>query len=148
MTESRFVYVTYVRTTPERLWEGLTQPEFTRRYWNGVWHDAEWRVGATWKLMFPDGRVADSGEIEACEPPWRLALRWRNEFRPELQAEGYSRCLIEIEREGGICKLTITHSIDRADSKLIEAVGSGWPRLMASLKSLLETGQPLPERAA
>ena len=67
-------------------------------------------------------------------------MRWRNEFRPELTAEGSARCSIELEPQDGAAKLTISHTIERADSKLIEAVAGGWPRILSNLKSLLETG--------
>jgi uncharacterized protein YndB with AHSA1/START domain len=140
---STFVYVTFIRTTPERLWSALTSPEFTKQYWFGVHHDTDWKVGSSWQMVFPDGRIADTGEIVESDPPRRLVLKWRNEFRPELKAEGYSRCVIEIEPEDGAVKLTITHSIDRDGSQLIGAVSGGWPRILANLKSLLETGEVL-----
>jgi len=140
----RFVYVTYIRTTPEKLWDALLKPEFTRAYWYGAWQDCDWEKGSSWKLMFPDGRVADSGEVAEIEKPKRLVLKWRNEWRPELRAEGHSRCVIELEPADEAVKLTITHEIDRSGSKLIEAVSGGWPKILSSLKSLLETGEPLP----
>ena len=140
---STFVYVTFIRTTPERLWSALTSPEFTKQYWFGVHHDTDWKVGSSWQMVFPDGRIADTGEIVESDPPRRLVLKWRNEFRPELKAEGYSRCVIELEPEEGAVKLTITHSIDRDGSLLIGAVSGGWPRILANLKSLLETGEVL-----
>jgi uncharacterized protein YndB with AHSA1/START domain len=140
---STFVYVTFIRTTPERLWSALTSPEFTKQYWFGVHHDTDWKVGSSWQMVFPDGRIADTGEVVESDPPRRLVLKWRNEFRPELKAEGYSRCVIEIEPEEGAVKLTITHSIDRDGSLLIGAVSGGWPRILANLKSLLETGEVL-----
>ena len=90
--------------------------------------------------MHPDGRVLDTGEIVEVNPPKRLVINWRNEFKPELKSEGYSRCTIELEPTGGAVKLTITHVIERAGSKLIEAVSGGWPRILSNLKSLLETG--------
>ena len=139
----RFVYVTYVRTTPERLWQALIEPEFTRQYWAGTWQESEWKVGAAWRIMIPDGRVADSGEIIEIDAPRRLVLTWRNEFRPELHAEGYSRLSYVIEQQGDMVKLTVTHEIDRPESKFIEAVSSGWPAILSSLKSLLETGESL-----
>jgi uncharacterized protein YndB with AHSA1/START domain len=145
MADSRFVYVTYIRTTPEKLWRALTEPEFTRRYWCETTHESEWKPGATWRIMKPDGRVADSGEVVEIEPHRRLVLRWRNEFKPELRAEGYSRLTYEIEQQGESVKLTVIHEMDRPDSKLIEAVSGGWPLILASLKSLLETGEPLEE---
>lgn len=140
----RFVYVTYIRTTAEKLWDALLKPEFTRIYWFGIWQDCEWKQGSSWKMMHPDGRVTDAGEVLEFEKPKRLVLKWRNEFRPELKAEGFSRCTIEIEPSPQGMKLTITHAIDKAESKLIEAVSGGWPRILSSLKTLLETGQPMP----
>ena len=145
MTESRFVYVTYIRTTPEKLWKALTQPEFTRQYWVETWQDCEWKPGASWKLMIPDGRVGDSGEILEIDPPRKLVLSWRNEFKPELREEGYSRMTYELQQQGESVKLTVIHEMDRPDSKLIEGVSSGWPNILASLKSLLETGESLVE---
>ena len=145
MNNSRFVYVTYIRTTPEKLWDALIKPEFTRQYWCGVWHDSTWKPGASWKLMIPDGRVGDSGEVIESEKPRRLVLKWRNEFRPELKAEGYTRCTMEIEPAGSAVKLTVTHEIDLPESKMIEGVSSGWPNILSSLKSLLETGESIEE---
>ncbi len=138
--ESRFVYVTYIRTTAERLWQALTGAEFAKQYWRGAYPVADWKAGGAWKLMFSDGRVADAGEIVACEPNRKLAIRWRNEFRPELKDEGWTLCTLEIEPTEGVIKLTVTHSIERARSKMIEAVSGGWPQILANLKSLLETG--------
>ena len=139
--KSSFVYVTYIRTTSEELWAALTTSEFMKKYWFGMNFETDWKVGSPWKLIFPDGRIADTGEIVELDRPRRLVLRWRNEFRPELAAEGYARCSIELEPQDGAVKLTISHSIERADSKLIEAVSGGWPRILSNLKSLLETGQ-------
>ena len=145
MNDSRFVYVTYIRTTPEKLWKALIDPEFTRRFWNETWQDCEWKPGATWRLMIPDGRVADAGEVVEIEPQQRLVLRWRNEFMPELREEGYSRMTYEIEKKGESVKLTVIHEMERGGSKLIDAVSGGWPMILSSLKSLLETGQALEE---
>ena len=138
---SRFVYVTYIRTTPERLWSALISPEFARQYWRGAHPEAEWSVGGAWQLILADGRVADTGEITACEPGQHLGIRWCNEIRPELKAEGWSLCTMQIEPAGEGVKLTVTHQIERADSKLIDAVSGGWPQVLSNLKSLLETGE-------
>jgi uncharacterized protein YndB with AHSA1/START domain len=143
MAETRFVYVTYIRTTPEKLWQALIDPEFTRKFWVGTWQESEWKPGASWRIMIPDGRVADSGEVLEFEPPRRLVLKWRNEFKPELRAEGHSRMTYELEQMGEAVKLTIIHEMDKPDSKFIQAVSNGWPHILASLKSLLETGAPL-----
>lgn len=139
---SQFVYVTYIRTTPDKLWEALTSPEFQKQYWFGMHQDCDWTVGAAWKMSFPDGRVADSGEVLEIDPPNRLVLRWRNELSPELNAEGDARCVYEIEQMDESVKLTITHSIDKTPSQFITAVSGGWPKILSSLKSLLETGKP------
>jgi uncharacterized protein YndB with AHSA1/START domain len=145
MAESRFVYVTYIRTTRQKLWQALFDPEFTRKYWCETWQDCEWKAGASWRLMIPDGRIGDSGEIVEIEPERRLVLTWRNEFKPELRAEGYSRLTYELEEMGESVKLTLIHEIDKGDSKLIDAVSNGWPHILASLKSLVETGESLEE---
>jgi uncharacterized protein YndB with AHSA1/START domain len=145
MASSQFVYVTYIRTTAEKLWQALTDPEFTRQCWSDTTQECEWKPGAAWKLMIPDGRIADSGEVLEIEPGRKLVLSWRNEFKPELKAEGYSRMTYEIEKQVESVKLTIIHEIDKPDSKFIEAVSSGWPWIISSIKSLLETGKPLEE---
>ncbi len=97
--------------------------------------------GAEWQMLFPDGRVADTGQILELERPKRIQLKWRNEFRPELKAEGFAICTIELEPYGEAVRLSITHSIEHADSKFIEAVSGGWPKILSNVKSLLETGQ-------
>lgn len=138
-----FVYVSYIRTTPEQLWSALTSPEAMKKYWFGMHQESEWKTGAPWRLLFSDGRVADTGEILEIDPPKRLVIKWRNEFRPELKAEGHSRCTIELEPVGDAVKLTIFHAMERsepADSKVIEAVSGGWPKILSNLKSLLENG--------
>jgi uncharacterized protein YndB with AHSA1/START domain len=145
MVESRFVYMTYIRTTPEKLWQALTDPEFTRRYWCETHQECDWKPGAPWRLMIPDGRVADAGEVVEIEPHRKLVLRWRNEFQPDLRAEGYSRLTYKLEPTGESVKLTVIHEMDKPDSKFIRAVSGGWPHILASLKSLLETGESLEE---
>jgi len=139
--QNSFVYVTYIRTTPERLWAALTTAEFMTQYWMGVHAESEWTVGSAWRLIFADGRVADTGEIVEVNRPERLVIKWRNEFRPELKAEGYSRCIMQLEPVDGAVKLTVTHEMEQPGSKFIEAVSNGWPRNLSNLKSLLETGE-------
>ena len=93
--------------------------------------------------MIPDGRVGDSGEVVELVPQRKLVLTWRNEFKPELRAEGPTRVTFELEAQGEAVKLTVTHESDTPGSKLIEAVSHGWPHILSSLKSLLETGESL-----
>jgi uncharacterized protein YndB with AHSA1/START domain len=138
---SKFVYVTFIRTTPERVWSALTSPEMMKQYWFGMHQESTWKAGAPWRLLFSDGRVADTGEIVEIEPAKRLVIKWRNEFNPELKAEGYALCTYEIEPMDGAVKLTIVHAMERAESKFIAKVSGGWPRILSNLKSLLETGE-------
>jgi uncharacterized protein YndB with AHSA1/START domain len=145
MEKSTFVYVTYIRTTPEKLWQALTQPEFTRQFFMGTVQESEWKVGAAWKIVAADGKVMDSGEIVEIDRPRRLVLKWRNEFKPELKAEGYSRMTYELEPQEEMVKLSVLHEMDKGQSKLIQAVSNGWPIILSSLKSLLETGESLKE---
>ena len=148
MNRSEFVYTTYIKTTPEKLWDALTNPEFTRQYWFGAASLSDWKPGSTWKLQFPDGKLADAGEILECEPPRRLVLKWRNEWSEELKAEGFTRCEFDISMEGSAVKLTVTHSMDQSPSKMIGAVSGGWPKVLSNLKSLLEIGEVLMVRMA
>jgi len=141
MNKSEFVYVVYIRTTPERLWSALTSPDFMKQYWFGTHFRTDWKSGSAWQMVAADGRVTDTGEIVEIDPPRRIVLKWRNEFRSELKAEGYARCTIELERIADSVKLSIAHVMDRAQSRFIEAVSGGWPRILSNLKSLLETGQ-------
>ena len=143
MAESEFVYVIYIRTTPEKLWRALTEPEFTRRFWADTVQECEWKRGAKWRLMIPDGRVADTGEVIEIDPPKRLVLKWQNHLFPEMTAEGHSRMTYELEPKGSLVKLTVKHSMDTPGSKLVKAVSNGWPMILSSLKSMLETGESL-----
>ncbi len=138
---SHFVYVTFIRTTPERLWKALTDPQFTREYWFGTTVECGWKKGSPWKLVSADGTLTDTGEILEIDPPRRMVIRWQHELKPELKVDGPSRCTIELAPGGGAVKLTITHEIDRPESKLITAVSGGWPAVLSNLKSLLETGE-------
>ena len=140
MARSTFVYVTYIRTTPEKLWSALTDPQFQRQYWFGMHCESGWTPGSPWQLISSSGQVFDAGEIVESVPPRRLVIRWQHQNKPELKDEGPSLCAMELEPAAGAVKLTITHTIEREGSKLIEAVSGGWPKVLSNLKSLLETG--------
>ena len=144
--KSQFVYVTYIRTTPQKLWDALTKPEFQKIYW-GVVQDSTFEKGASWKMTGADsGTLFDAGEILESDPPRKLVIKWRNEWKPDLKDEGYSRCTYELAEDKGSIKLTVTHESEVADSKLIVAVSGGWPSILSNLKSLLETGEALQKR--
>lgn len=140
MSKPEFVYVTYIKTTPEKLWHALTDRATNALYWFGAHQETDWKVGSPWKIAYPDGRIMDSGEILELVPLKRIVIKWRNEWSPELNAEGYSRCTMQIDEADGAVKLTVMHAIDREESKFIEAVSGGWPKILSNLKSLLETG--------
>lgn len=142
--ETRFVYVTYIRTTAERLWAALTDPEFAARYWLGLRPDSDWRAGSDWRLVRADGVVSDAGQILVSEPPRRLVIRWQHQLSPDFQAEGYSDCEMVLEDQPGLVKLTILHRIDGEGSRFIGAISWGWPQILSNLKTLIETGRTLP----
>jgi uncharacterized protein YndB with AHSA1/START domain len=158
MAESTFVYVAYIRTTPEKLWSALTDAGSIKQYWFGVRCESRWTAGSSWKLVYPDGRNTDAGEIVEAEPPRRLVICWQHQDKPEFKAEGESLCTMELEanREleangelgasgelrasGQVVKLSLTHTIAREPSNFIAAVSGAWPMVISNLKSWLETG--------
>jgi len=140
MAKSTYVYVTYIRTTQQKLWSALTEPQFMKQYWFGVHAESGWKAGSPWQLVGSSGQILDAGEILEADPPRRLVIRWQHQNKPELKAEGPSLCTMELEPSAGAIKLSITHTIEASPSKLIEAVSGGWPKVLSNLKSLLETG--------
>ncbi len=153
MARSTFVYVTYIRTTPQKLWSALTDAEYMKQYWFGVHCESHWTAGSPWEMVSTDGQISDSGTIVASEPPRRLVIRWQHQSKPELKAEGESLCTMELEPTGAAVKLSITHTIERDPSKFFTAVSGGWPKIISNLKSLLETGSvvlldPYPQAAS
>jgi uncharacterized protein YndB with AHSA1/START domain len=147
MTEQKalgkFIYVTYIRTTCEKVWDALTQPEFTRQYWFGVAMESDggWKKGAAWKMVAPSGKITDDGEVVESRPPHHMVWSWHHRWKPDLASEGPARCTFDLEQEGPLVKLTIVHE---AGPKLLEGVSGGWPRILSSLKSFLESGEALP----
>ena len=108
---SRFVYVTFIRTTPAKLWQALTEPQFIQQYWFNYSIECGWQQGSPWKMVRPDGSVSDAGELVEIDPPRRMVIRWQNEWNPEFKAEGPSRCTIELEPVASAVKLSITHEL-------------------------------------
>ena len=143
MSKPSFVYVTYIATTIERLYQALTRAEFTERYMFGRRVESTWKVGAPVRYLGRDGKLSDSGEVLEADPPRRLVFTWRVEFDDALRREGYSKVTFELERLGGEVKLTVVHDELREGSGVLKGISGGWPKALASLKSLLETGRPL-----
>jgi uncharacterized protein YndB with AHSA1/START domain/DNA-binding transcriptional ArsR family regulator len=156
-----FVYTTYIRTTPERLWQALTEPAFTRRYW-GATFQTDWKADSrmTWDMF---GITFDDPEqvVLESEPYRRLSYTWHtftpeladfldvtDEARERLAAEPRSRVTFEIESFGELVKLTVVHDHFEAGSLMVAMVSQGWPRILADLKTLLETGETLPASPA
>jgi uncharacterized protein YndB with AHSA1/START domain len=138
------VYVTYIASTPEKVWQALTDPAFTRQYFGGFAIEVEPREGGAFFLRYPDGRVHMSGRVIAWSPPRRFSCTWLVEGMAEFRE--LPECLVtyEIEQVGGAVKLTMTEAHSWAIPDAILAGGrSGWPAILSSLKSVLETGKPL-----
>src|SRR4029077_5113188 len=100
MARSTFVYVTDIRTTPEKLWSALTDVAFMKQYWFGMHCQSQWTAGSSWKMVSGDGQVTGAGGIVEVEPPRRLVIRWQHQNKSELKAEGASRCTMELEPSG------------------------------------------------
>jgi uncharacterized protein YndB with AHSA1/START domain len=141
MSQSAFVYVTYIRATPEKVWSALTEKDFVPSFWFGATMLSDWSKGSAWEMRHPDGRISDAGEVIESDPPRKLVLAWTHQWRPELKAEGPARCTMTLEPVREATKLTILHEIDKPGSLLISAVSDGWPKILSNLKSLLETGE-------
>jgi uncharacterized protein YndB with AHSA1/START domain len=139
MSKPEFVYVTYIETTPEKLWEALTNSEFTKRYWFGSEVRSDWKVGSPFALV-TDGKTTDSGEIVVADPPRRLSYTFKHQLFEEMRNEPVTKVVFAIEPHGNIVKLTVTHEGFVEGGKLLGAVSNGWPAILSGLKSLLETG--------
>ena len=142
MHKPEFVYVTYIETTPEKLWHALTDGDFTQRYWFGARLRSDWKPGSSFEMVRSDGSVSDAGKVVECDPPRRLAYTFVNlsdTYRNDIPA----LATFELEPHGKLVKLTLTHAGFTEGSKMLPAVSRGWPAILSSLKSMLETGQPL-----
>lgn len=142
MSKPEFVYVSYIETTPEKLWEALTSSEFTRQYWFGAEVRSDWKVGAPFALSL-DGEVTDSGEILEADPPRRLSYSFKHHKYEALRDEPISRVVFTIEPFGPVVRLTVLHDGFIEGGKYLGAISNGWPAILSQLKSLLETGKPL-----
>jgi uncharacterized protein YndB with AHSA1/START domain/DNA-binding transcriptional ArsR family regulator len=136
-----FVYVTYVESTADRVWEALTDPDLTAAYW-GHSNVSDWQVGSSWEHRRVDGSgVVDvGGTVVDCVPPRQLIMTWS---APEAAPETTSKVTFDIEPYHQIVRLTVTH--EDLDDKAFGDISSGWPAVCANLKSLLETGHVLPQ---
>ena len=139
MATTEFIYVTYIRTTPEELWEALTSSEFTKQYWAQL--ESDWRPGSSWKLTFADGRMADAGEVLESDPPRRLVQTFKALWSEDVEREGTSRVTWEITPVGTSSQLRVTH--DQLGESANNELWGGWPMILSGLKTLIETGEDL-----
>jgi uncharacterized protein YndB with AHSA1/START domain len=141
MPRPEFIYISYIETTPEKLWEALTNSAFTERYWWGTKVVSDWKVGSAVALKWR-AKVTDTGVIVEADPPRRLSYTWSN-ISEEFRNERPSRVTFALKRYGKLVKLTLTHEDFDQGSRMLPSISKGWPAIMSSLKSLLESGQAL-----
>ena len=141
--KARFVYVIYISATAEKVWEALLNGELTRQYW-GRENVSDWKPGSTWQhRRLDEGRtVALVGDVVESVPPRRLVLTWADPADAADKAK-HTRVTFEIEPIEDMVRLTVTHDELEADSEMRRRITNGWPRVLSSLKSFLETGRPL-----
>jgi uncharacterized protein YndB with AHSA1/START domain len=142
MRKPEFVYVTYIETTPEKLWQALTSSEFSRRYWFGTELRTDWKVGSPFALVM-NGTITDTGEVLEFDPPRRLSYTFKHEVNDAMRNEKPSKVVFTLEPHGKLVKLTLTHEGFAEGSKLLDGISRGWPAILSSLKSLLESGAAL-----
>ena len=149
MKKKTFVYATYVRASAERVWQALTSPEFTAQYFHATRVDSTWRVGDPVRYLMADtNELAVDGEVLVSEAPTRLVISWHVLYNAAASKEPPSRVSFEIEELSGQTRLTVTHDQFPDDTVVFDGIQQGWPWIIASLKSLLETGEALPPEAA
>jgi len=162
VTRPSFVYVSYIKTTPERLWQALTEPAFTERYWGMVFH-SDWKTGSRYVLaQFGLTIVDDEQVVLEAEPYRRLSYTWHtvtpewadalgltDDARGRLAAEPRSTVTFDIEPlDDEQVKLTVVHDGLEPDGLMASLISNGWPRVLSNLKTLLETGETLPDSSA
>src|SRR3984957_1173123 len=141
MTKPELIYTTYIRTTPEKLWNAITNPEFTRQYWGGNENVSDWKPGSKWVHVTSDEERAIRviGKVVESVPLKRLVLTWAD---PDNEAD-VSRVTFEIEPIDDTVRLNVIHGDFKPGSDMVTKVSGGWPRVLSSLKSFLETGKAL-----
>lgn len=139
--KTSFVYVTYIRSTPEKVFEAITKPEIARRYW-GHENVSDWKPGSAWQhVRANDERTVQVvGKVVEVAPPRRLVITWAGASQAADPAS-YSRVTFDIEAYEDMVRLTVTHDELEAGSGMATGIQKGWPIVLSSLKSLLETGQ-------
>ena len=143
MNDTRFVYVTYIATTPEKVFQALTEGPITRQYW-GHENVSDWKPGSPWKHQASDGSGAIRvvGRVVECTRPCRLVITWAFP-QDEANKANHTRVSFDIERVEQMVRLTVTHEELEPGSEMDKRIREGWPRVLSSLKTFLESGKPL-----
>jgi uncharacterized protein YndB with AHSA1/START domain len=142
MSKPEFVYVIYIQSTPEKIWQALIDPEMTKEFWGRHRNQSDWKIGSAWRHENYDNAsdIALAGTVVESDPPRRLVLTWA---RPdETDKDAISRVTFDIDEFMGSARLTVTHS--ELNLEMLRGISAGWPAVLSSLKSLLETGASLP----
>jgi uncharacterized protein YndB with AHSA1/START domain len=138
------VYTIYIASTPEKVWQALTTAEFSRKYFFGNAVEVDLKIGGAYVVRPPDGSVHISGEVIECDPPRKLTITFNVNWPQLIEKLGPTLVTYEIEPAGDAVRLTMTEAHDRPlDDDILSGGRSGWPAILSSLKSLLETGQAL-----
>lgn len=142
-SKAQFVYVLYINAVPEIVWEALRDPESTKQFWGRSRNVSDWQVGSDWRNEdYDNPAVVDVvGKVLECTAPQRLALSWTS--LSAGSAAPVSQVTIAIDPFWGAARLTLTHAVDEANADMLKTVAQGWPAILSSLKTLLETGRPL-----
>jgi uncharacterized protein YndB with AHSA1/START domain/DNA-binding transcriptional ArsR family regulator len=142
MSVPKHVYEVYIRTTPERLWQALTDPAMTSLYYFNTAIQSDFTPGSTYTMRKPDGELSLEGEIIEADPPRRLVQSFNMRWNPDVH-DPPSRVAWEITPMGDTCRLSLIHDGFASETPTFHEVGGGWPLILSSLKSVLETGEPL-----
>jgi uncharacterized protein YndB with AHSA1/START domain len=138
------VYAIYIASTPEKVWEALTAAEFSRKYFFGNAVEVDLKVGGAYIVRTPDGALHISGEVMECDPPRKLTITFNVNWPELIEKLGPTLVTYEIEPAGDAVKLTLIQSHDRPlGDDILSGGRQGWPAILSSLKSVLETGTPL-----
>jgi uncharacterized protein YndB with AHSA1/START domain len=142
MRKPEFVYVTYIETTPEKLWQALTSSEFSKRYWFNTELKTDWKVGSPFALVM-NGTTTDVGEVLEFDRPRRLSYTFHHVLSEAARKERPTKVLFKLEPHGKLVKLTLTHEDFEGGSVVLDPISKGWPAILSGLKSLLESGRAL-----
>lgn len=147
VAEPRLVFQIYIRATAQRVWQAITETEFRRQYFFGSTIESDFRPGSSLRSVSPDGEVWADDTVLECDPPHLLTHTWRSLWDQEAVYEPASRVTWRVEpQSGGVCKLTVIHDQLQNSPATARGVSGGWAFIISGLKSVLETGEPLPGR--